>query len=61
MPLQNAEAGDVIAVLATGAYNYSMAMNYNRNPRAEVVMVKDGQARTIVRRESYEDLVRNDL
>ncbi len=61
MPLQNAEAGDVIAVLATGAYNYSMAMNYNRNPRAEVVMVKDGQARTIVRRESYEDLVRNDV
>lgn len=61
MPLQPAEAGDVLAVLATGAYNYSMAMNYNRNPRAEVVMVKDGIARTVIRRESYEDLVRNDL
>ena len=61
MPLQAAENGDIVAVLATGAYNYSMAMNYNRNPRAEVVMVKDGQARTVVRRESYEDLVRNDV
>ena len=61
MPLQPAEVGDVVAVLATGAYNYSMAMNYNRNPRAEVVMVKDGEARTVIRRESYEDLVRNDI
>ncbi|MBR6419124.1 MAG: diaminopimelate decarboxylase [Oscillospiraceae bacterium] len=61
MPLQPAEDGDILAVLATGAYNYSMAMNYNRNPRAEVVMVKNGEARTVVRRESYEDLVRNDL
>lgn len=61
MPLQHAEPGDTIAVLATGAYNYSMSSNYNRNPRAEIVMVKDGAARTIVRRESYEDLVRNDI
>ena len=61
MPLQPAEVGDVVAVLATGAYNYSMAMNYNRNPRAEVVMVKNGEARTVIRRESYEDLVRNDI
>lgn len=61
MPLQNAQPGDIVAVLATGAYNYSMASNYNRNPRAAIVMVKDGEARVIVRRESYEDLVRNDL
>jgi len=61
MPLQPAEPGDTLAVLATGAYNYSMASNYNRNPRAEIVMVKDGKARTVVRRESYEDIVRNDL
>lgn len=61
MPLQDAEPGDTLAVLATGAYNYSMAMNYNRNPRAEVLMVKDGVARTVIRRESYEDLVRNDI
>ncbi|MBR3267781.1 MAG: diaminopimelate decarboxylase [Oscillospiraceae bacterium] len=61
MPLQPAEEGDILAVLATGAYNYSMASNYNRNPRAEMVMVKDGEARTVIRRESYEDIVRNDL
>ncbi len=61
MPLQAAEPGDIAAVLATGAYNYSMASNYNRNPRAEIVMVRDGQARTIVKRETYEDIVRNDI
>ncbi len=61
MALQPAEPGDILAVLTTGAYNYSMASNYNRNPRAEIVMVKDGEARTVVRRESYEDIVRNDI
>lgn len=61
MPLQHAEPDDILAVLATGAYNYSMASNYNRNPRAEMVMVKDGAARTVIRRESYEDIVRNDI
>ncbi|MCL2547240.1 MAG: diaminopimelate decarboxylase [Oscillospiraceae bacterium] len=49
-----------IAVLATGAYNYSMANNYNRVPRLPIVMVKDGQSRVAVRRESYHDLCRND-
>ena len=61
MPLQPAAEGDILAVLATGAYNYSMASNYNRNPRAELVMVRDGAARTVVKRETYEDLVRNDI
>ena len=61
MPLQTAEEDDILAVLATGAYNYSMASNYNRNPRAEIVMVKDGEARTIVKRETYADIVQNDL
>ena len=61
MALQETQAGDILAVLATGAYNYSMASNYNRNPRAEIVMVRDGAARTVVRRESYEDIVRNDM
>lgn len=61
MPLQNAEEGDIVAVLATGAYNYSMAMNYNRNPRPEMVMVKDGEARTVIKRETYEDIIRNDI
>lgn len=53
--------GDTLAVLATGAYNYSMASNYNRIPRPAVVVVSNGEAKVVVRRESYEDLVRNDL
>lgn len=59
--IQKPQVGDILAVLSTGAYNYSMASNYNRNPRPAVVMVKDGVPRVVVRRESYEDLVRNDL
>ncbi len=53
--------GDLIAVLSTGAYNYSMSSNYNRNLIPPVVFVKDGQARYAVKPQSYEDLVRNDL
>ncbi len=52
--------GDILAVLVTGAYNYSMASNYNRLPRPPVIMVADGKARVAVRRETYEDLVRLD-
>ncbi|MBR2354093.1 MAG: diaminopimelate decarboxylase [Clostridia bacterium] len=61
MELSSAKRGDILAVLVTGAYNYSMASNYNRLPRPPVIMVKDGEARIAVRRESYEDLTRNDL
>jgi diaminopimelate decarboxylase len=61
MLLQKAERGDILAVLVTGAYNYSMASNYNRIPRPPVIMVRDGKARVAVRRETYEDIVRNDL
>lgn len=61
MKIAKPERGDTVAVLSTGAYNYSMASNYNRNPRPAMVMVKDGQSRVIIRRESYEDLVRNDV
>lgn len=53
--------GDLLAVLSTGAYNYSMSSNYNRLPRPAVVMVKDGEAKLCVRRETYEDIVRNDI
>jgi diaminopimelate decarboxylase len=53
--------GDYLAVLATGAYNYSMASNYNRIPRPPVVMVHDGKAKLIVKRETYEDIVQNDI
>ncbi|HBN80385.1 MAG TPA: diaminopimelate decarboxylase, partial [Ruminococcaceae bacterium] len=59
--IQKAEPGDILAVLSTGAYNYSMASNYNRIPKPAVVMTKDGASRLIVRRESYEDLIKNDL
>ncbi len=61
LPLQEAETGDILAVLATGAYNYSMASNYNRVPRPPVVMVKDAVPRLIVRGESFSDMYRNDI
>ena len=60
-PVQTLEPGDILAVLSTGAYNYSMSSNYNRIPRPPVVMVKDGKARLVVKRETYDDLIRNDL
>ena len=59
--IQNAKRGDILAVLVTGAYNHSMASNYNRLPRPPIVMVKDGVARLAVRRESFEDLCHNDI
>jgi diaminopimelate decarboxylase len=55
------ERGDIIAVLTTGAYNYAMASNYNRVPRPAMVMIADGKARLVVKRESYEDMMRNEL
>ena len=61
MPIQKPRRGDTLAVLVTGAYNYAMASNYNKIPRPPVVFVKDGEARTVVRRESFEDLLKNDL
>lgn len=59
--IQTPEVGDTLAVLATGAYNYSMASNYNRIPRPAAVMVRDGNARVIIRRETYEDIIKNDI
>ena len=61
MPLQSVEPGDIIAVCATGAYNYSMSSNYNRIPKPAVVFVNDGKARVAVKRETLEDIVRNDV
>lgn len=58
--IPRAKAGDFLAVLSTGAYNYSMASNYNRLPRPPIVMVRGGQHRVVVRRETYEDLIRLD-
>lgn len=56
-----AEVGDLIAVQCTGAYNYSMASNYNRFTRPAVVLVKDGSADIIVERDTLDDLVKHDV
>lgn len=54
------QSGDTLAVFGTGAYNYSMSSNYNRNTRPAVVMLCAGIPRLIIKRESYEDLIRNE-
>lgn len=61
MMIQPPETGDILAVLATGAYNYSMASNYNRLPRPAAVMVKDGKSRVIIERETFEDIISKDV
>ncbi len=53
--------GEIVAVLTTGAYNYSMASNYNRIARPAVVMLKDGKDYLAVRRETLEDIIRLDV
>lgn len=58
--LPKTKPGDVLAVLATGAYGYSMASNYNRNGRPAVVFVENGQAKVVMERETLADLVRLD-
>lgn len=57
----DAKIGDVIAIPVSGAYGHSMANNYNRIPRPPVVFVEDGASRVVVRRETYDDLVRLDV
>ncbi|NIK67652.1 diaminopimelate decarboxylase [Paenibacillus sp. BK720] len=61
LELPKAETGDLLAVSCTGAYNYSMASNYNRFRRPAVVFVKDGQSDLVVQRESLENIVGNDV
>jgi len=53
--------GDLIATPVTGAYGYSMGSNYNRVPRPAVVFASEGAARLVVQRESYHDLIRNEV
>ena len=55
------ERGDIVAVMTTGAYNHSMASNYNRIPRPPVVMLRGGEERTVKRRETYEDMLACEL
>jgi diaminopimelate decarboxylase len=59
--LAQPRVGDTVVLPATGAYCYAMASNYNGNPRPAVILVKDGKAREIIRRESYDDLLVNQL
>ena len=58
--LPDCTPGDILVVMDTGAYNYSMASNYNRIPRPAAVLVKDGEASLILRRETNDDLIRQD-
>lgn len=59
--LPKAQTGDILAVSCTGAYNYSMASNYNRIRRPAVVFVNKGQAEIVVQRESLDDIIKNDV
>ncbi|GBF79954.1 diaminopimelate decarboxylase [Aphanothece sacrum] len=58
--LPQTQPGDILVVMGTGAYNYSMASNYNRLPRPAAVLVQDGEANLIVQRETINDLIRQD-
>lgn len=59
--LASPQPGDILAVQSTGAYNYAMASNYNRYPRPAMVLVRNGEARVIVRRETLDDLIAHDV
>ena len=59
--LDDPKPGDVIVTPATGAYGYAMASNYNGLPRPPVIFCRDGDARVVVRRESFEDLTARDV
>lgn len=60
IPLQDFKRNDILAIYTTGAYNYSMASNYNRILKPAVVFVENGISTEVVKRETYEDLIRND-
>lgn len=61
LPTPKVETGDVIIVYSTGAYNYTMASNYNRFPRPAVVMLENGKAHVVVQRETYDTVIQQDL
>ncbi len=61
MKMQKPVKGDILAVFSTGAYNYSMASNYNRIPRPPVIFISKGKDYIAVRRETYEDIIRCDM
>lgn len=59
--IANPQAGDIFAVFSTGAYGYSMASNYNKNPIPAVVLVKEGRSELIVKRQSFDDMIQNEI
>jgi diaminopimelate decarboxylase len=59
--IPKAQAGDILAIYSTGAYGYSMASNYNRNVIPAVVFVKDGQAREVIKRQTFAQLIENEV
>jgi diaminopimelate decarboxylase len=59
--LQSPEPGDIVAVPVTGAYCFTMSNNYNGALRPPVIFVREGQARAVVRRETYDDLIARDM
>lgn len=59
--IADSESGDILAMFTTGAYGYSMSSNYNKIPKAAVVFVKDEEARLVCKRQSYEDLIGNEM
>lgn len=59
--LPSSQTGDILAIGTTGAYGFSMSSNYNRNPIPAVVFVKNGESRVVYRRQSYDDLISNDI
>jgi diaminopimelate decarboxylase len=59
--LPEVRPGELVAVRDAGAYAFAMASNYNLRPRAAEVLVEDGAARLVRRRETFEDLVRNEV
>jgi len=61
LELPPASPGDLLVVFTTGAYHYSMSSNYNRLPRPAVVLVSQGKTKIIVKRETYKDIIRNDM
>ncbi len=61
VPLADPRPGDVLVIPATGAYSHSMANNYNAVPRPPVIFCNEGDARVVVRRETYDDLTARDV
>ncbi|HEY8232919.1 MAG: diaminopimelate decarboxylase, partial [Burkholderiales bacterium] len=59
--LERVEPGELLLVRDAGAYGFAMASNYNMRPRAAEVLVEAGRARLVRRRETFEDLIRNEL